>query len=47
MGNNLFLFVIYEFYKEDWDKKFGLFWVDKILVSDFDVYCEISEKEVI
>ncbi|EIJ72977.1 hypothetical protein O3795_00085 [Haemophilus parahaemolyticus] len=47
MGNNLLSFATYEPHKEDWDKKFGSFWADKILVSDFDAYREISEKEAI
>lgn len=47
MTNNLLSFATYEPEKEDWDNKFGSFWADKILVSDFDAYKEISEKEAI
>ncbi|OOR99358.1 hypothetical protein B0187_05915 [Haemophilus paracuniculus] len=40
-------FAVYEPEKEDWDTQFGTFWADKILISDFDAYNEISEKEAI
>ncbi|ATF73979.1 hypothetical protein [Pasteurella multocida] len=40
-------FATYEPEKEDWDQKFGTFWADKILVSGFSNYEEISEKEAI
>lgn len=40
-------FATYEPEQEDWDQKFGTFWADKILVSGFSDYQEISEKEAI
>lgn len=47
MNDNWLSFSVYEPQKEDWDTKFGTFWADKILVSGFDAYKEISEKEAI
>lgn len=47
MADNFLSFATYEPEKEDWDNKFGAFWADKILVSEFDSYKEISEKEAI
>ncbi|HHW7546542.1 hypothetical protein [Mannheimia haemolytica] len=47
MPENLLSFSVYEPEKEDWDNKFGPFWADKILISGFDAYEEISEKEAI
>lgn len=44
---NLLSFSVYEPEKEDWDNQFGTFWADKILMSGFDAYEEISEKEAI
>lgn len=44
---NLLSFSVYEPEKEEWDNKFGTFWADKILISGFDAYEEISEKEAI
>ena len=44
---NLLSFSVYEPEKEEWDNKFGTFWADKILISGFDDYEEISEKEAI
>ncbi|OIT23236.1 hypothetical protein [Glaesserella parasuis] len=45
--NDLLSFSTYEPEKEDWDQKFGTFWADKILVSDFDAFKVITEKEAI
>lgn len=47
MPDNWLSFATYEPDKEDWDQKFGTFWADKIFVSDFDDYREVSEKEAI
>lgn len=47
INNNWLSFAVYDSEKEDWDQKFGTFWADKILVSGFDAYQEISEKEAI
>lgn len=47
MPNDWLSFAVYEPEQEDWDQKFGAFWADKILVSGFDDYDEISEKEAI
>lgn len=45
--NDWLSFATYEPEKEDWDQQFGTFWADKIFVSGFDAYNEISEKEAI
>ncbi|QIW15928.1 hypothetical protein A4G20_06065 [Pasteurellaceae bacterium RH1A] len=47
MPSDWLSFAVYEPEQEDWDQKFGTFWADKILVSDFSDYDEISEKEAI
>lgn len=40
-------FAVYDPEQEDWDQKFGPFWADKIFVSGFDDYTEISERDAI
>ncbi|MCW9731919.1 hypothetical protein L5B97_00185 [Avibacterium sp. 20-15] len=45
--DDLLSFATYEPEKEDWDQQFGTFWADKILVSDFNAFKEITEKEAI
>lgn len=47
MPDNWLSFSVYEPELENWDTKFGTFWADKILVSGFDAYQEISKKEAI
>lgn len=47
IDDNFLSFSTYEPEMEDWNQEFGSFWADKILVSDFSAYREISEKEAI
>lgn len=47
VSNDWLSFSTYEPEQEDWDQKFGPFWADKIFVSGFSDYEEISEKEAI